>query len=58
MCCHSNVNNDWARLPSSFSKGPMKPDFSDIDLTTFFGVRNFRNKSAIRIILFLKMFKI
>ena len=45
-------------LPSCFSKGPLKPEFLDSYLTTFFGVRNFVNTSAMRVIFFLKMFKI
>ena len=38
--------------------GPLKRDFFDIYLTAFSGVRNFGNKSARRVIFFLKMFKI
>ena len=37
---------------------PLRRDFLDVDLTTFFGVTNFRNTSAMRVIFFLKMFKI
>ena len=48
----------WTRFPSCFSKDPLKRDFLDIDLTTFFGVSNFGNTSAMRFIFFLKMFKI
>ena len=36
----------------------MKRDFLDIYLTTSFGVRKFKNTSAMRVILFLKIFKI
>ena len=46
------------RLPCFLSKGTLKRDFLDIYLTTFFGVRNFENKSAMRVIFFLKMFQI
>ena len=38
-------------------KCPLKWDFSKIDLSTFFGVRDFGNTSAMRIFLFWKMFK-
>ena len=47
-----------ARFPCCFPKDPLKRDFLDIDVTMFFGVRNFGNTSAMRVILFLKMFKI
>ena len=46
------------RLPCYLWKGPLKRNFLDIYLTTFFGVRKFRNTSAITVIFFLKMFKI
>ena len=46
-----------ARLPCYFSKDPLKQDFLDIYLATLFGVRKFKNTSAIRVIFFLKMFK-
>ena len=36
----------------------MKRDFLDIQLTTFFGVRQFKIPSTIKIILFLKIFEI
>ena len=38
--------------------GLLKLDFSDIDLTTYFGVPKFKNTSAMTVIFFLKMFKI
>ena len=40
------------------SKGLLKRDFSDISLATFFGIANFGNTSAMRVIFFLKVFKI
>ena len=40
------------------SKGPLKREFLDIFLTTFFTIRNFGNTSAMRVIFFLKVFKI
>ena len=58
MCCCLDFNNVWARLPCCFLKGPLKPDFLDIDLTMFFGTRNFGYTSAMRVIYFLKIFKI
>ena len=39
-------------------EGPLRLDFLDIYLTTFFGFPKFKNTSAMRIIFFLKMFKI
>ena len=36
----------------------MKRDFLDIDVTIFFGLCNFGNISAIRVIFFLKLFKV
>ena len=46
------------RLPCWLSKGPLKRGFLDNYSTTFFVVRNSGNISAMRVILFLKMFKI
>ena len=37
---------------------PLKRDLLDIYLATFSGVRNFGKKSAMRVILFLKMLEI
>ena len=37
---------------------PPKGEFLDIYVTTFFGVPKFKNTSAVRVILFFKMFKI
>ena len=39
-------------------RGLLNRDFLDIYLTTFFGVRNLGNKSAMKVIFFLQMFKI
>ena len=50
--CHANFNNVWRRLPSCFPEDPLKRDFLYIDVTMFFGVRNFGNTSAMRVILF------
>ena len=41
-----------------FVEGILKGAFSDIYLITFFGDGNFGNTSAMRVIFFLKMFKI
>ena len=37
---------------------PLKQDFLEKYLTTFFEVRNLANKSAMKLIFFLQMFKI
>ena len=47
-----------ARLPCYFSKYPLKRDFSDIYLTTFFVVRKFENTSEMKVIFYLEMLKI
>ena len=39
-------------------EGPLKRDFLDVYLTTFFGVRQIENTSAVRVILFYKILKI
>ena len=39
------------------SQALQKGDFLDIYLTTFFGVSKFENTSAMRVIFFLKIFK-
>ena len=39
-------------------KVPLKQEFFDISFTTVFGVRNFRNTSAMRRMFFLKILKI
>ena len=57
-CCRSNFNSVSARLQCYLSNGPLKRDFLDTYLTMDFGVRNFRNTSAMRVIFFPKMFKI
>ena len=44
-------------LTCCLSKGPMKGDFLEIRLTTFFGVRNFGNRSGMRLIFFTKCSK-
>ena len=46
------LNSVWTRLPCWMSKGPLKRDFLDIYRTTFFGVRNFENTSAMRVNVF------
>ena len=45
----------FTMLPSN---GLQKQDFLDIYLTTVFGVRNFKNTSAMSVIFLFKMFKI
>ena len=56
--CRSALNSVSARLPCYLSKHHLKGDFLDIYLTTFFGVRKFKNTSAMRVTFLLKMFKI
>ena len=46
MCCRSDSNSVSTYLLCCLSKGPLKDDFLDIYLTTFFGALNFRNRSA------------
>ena len=50
--CRSDFKNVWSSLTSCFPKGPLKEDFLEIYLTKFFGVRNFGNTSAVRVIFF------
>ena len=47
-----------ARLPCYFPKGPLKGDFLDIYLATFFGVRKFKNTSAMIVTFLLEILKI
>ena len=42
----------WARLSCCLWKGPAKKYFLDNYLTTFFGVCNIGNRSAMRLIFF------
>ena len=42
----------WPRLPCCISKGRQDREFLDICLTAVFGVRNFQNTSAMRVIFF------
>ena len=57
-CCRSAFKSVGIRLPCCFLKANLKRDFLDIDLTTFLEGRNLRNKSAMRVIPFFKMFKV
>ena len=57
-CCRADFSSGDTRLPYSFWKGNLKRDFLHIYLTTFFAGRSVRNKYAMRVIFFLKMFKI
>ena len=47
-----------ARLPCYLAKGPLKRGFLGIYLSTFFGVCNFKNTSAMRVIFFFKCSKL
>ena len=57
-CCRSDFNSVSSRFSCYLSNNPLKGDFLDIYLTTFFGVHNSKNIFAMRVIFFLKMFKI
>ena len=52
------MNSFSALLPCYLLKGPLKSDFLDIYLAMSFGVRKFKNTSAMVVILFLKIFRI
>ena len=52
--CRSDCNSVSVRFPCSLSRGLLKRDLLEIDLTTSFLVRNFGNTSAMRIIFFWK----
>ena len=54
----SVLNSVSAHLPGYLWKGPLKLDFLDIYLTLFFAVRKLKNTSALRVVFFLKIFKI
>ena len=56
--CHSDFSTVWSHLPCCLSKGPLKQDFLDIYVTTFFLIRKFGNTSALRVILFRKCAKL
>ena len=56
-CFYFAFNSVSGRLTCYLSKGLLKRDFLDIDLTTFFKVRYFENTSAMRVIFSLKKFK-
>ena len=58
MCCRSHFNTVSTRLPCYLWNDPLKRVFLDIYLTTFFGVRKFRNTSAMRVTLFWKCSKL
>ena len=50
--CAAVQNSISARLPCYFLKGPLKLYFFDIYLTSFSGVRTFKNRSAMRVVFF------
>ena len=56
------IGSEWnsvsVRLPCYFVKGPFEQDFLDTYLTALFGVRKFKNTSAMMVIFFLERFKI
>ena len=55
--CHSDISTVWSLSPCCFSKDPLKCDFFDIYLTAFFGIRNFGNLLAKKVIFCLKTSK-
>ena len=57
MCCLSDFKSVLPRFPCYLLKGPLKGDFLDIYLNTFFGVPKLKNTSRMRVITFLKIFK-
>ena len=57
MCRRPDCKSVYARLPCCLWKDPLKRDFSDIYLITFFEVANFGNTSTMRVIFFLKCSK-
>ena len=57
-CDRSDFKSVSARLPCHLSKGPLKWEFLDIYLTTYSGVRKFKNTSTMKVMLFWKIFKI
>ena len=50
-----SVWDPWTR---SFTKGVLKRELSCIQVTTFFGVNNFQNVWALKLIFFFQMLKI
>ena len=56
--CHSAFKCFSGHLPCYLLKGPLRRDFLDIYLTTCFGVRNFKNRSAMRVIFCFNMYQI
>ena len=56
--CRSEFNSVSAHLPCYLWKGPLKQDFLDIYLTTFFGVRKFKNISDMSVMFFWKCSKL
>ena len=46
--CHLDFCTVWSHLPCCLSKGPLKRDFFNIYLSTFFGICNLGNTSAMR----------
>ena len=57
-CFRSDLNKVETRLPCSFWKGNLKPDFLHKYLTTIFAGRSLRNKYAVSVIFYMKMFQI
>ena len=56
--CRSDFNSVSVRLPCYLWQGRLTEEFLEIYLITFFGVRKFKNTSAMKVVFFLKMLKI
>ena len=56
--CHWDFSTFWSSLPCCLSKSPLKRDFLDIYVTTFYGIGNLGNRSVLRLVFSLKVFKI
>ena len=57
-CCRPALNSVSRGLPCYLSKDPLKRDFLDIYLTTFFGIPNFKKTSTMGVMFVWKIFKI
>ena len=57
-CGRSDFKSISTRLPCHFSKDPLKGEFLDIYLTTYSGVRKFKNTLAMKVIFFWKFSKL
>ena len=58
MICRSDFYSISARLQCYLLKGPLKREILNHYLTTFFGVRKFKNTSAMMVTFFSKMLRL